>query len=336
MTQEYSVTQLSGIEKASLFLIALGSKTAGDVLQHLPPDIMQKLCAQIARHKSVDPLLQQQVLQDFNQLQHVSQAAGGVEYVQEILEQALGPTKAKEILGEITAGSGGRPFDWLKASGASRLANCLQNERPQIIALVLAHLSADKAADVIALLPEELQGKVAYRLTSMQPVAPEIVELVEEMLKSKLSMQETGDLKAVGGLQSLVTILNNSDRQTEGRILQFLEQEEEGMAEDVRQMMFVFEDIVNLDDRALQTIIRELDQEDIRLGLKGASEEIKALFFRNMSERAAEALKEDLEMMGAVKRRDVETAQRHVVLAIRRLDEAGTISLRQDEEDVIA
>lgn len=337
MTQESPAGQLSGIEKASLFLITLGSKTASSVLQHLQPDEVQRLCTQIAKQKQVDPLLQQQVIHDFAQYQSATQTSGGMEYAQEILEQALGATKAKELLGEIAAGSAARPFDWLKPSGTVGLANTLLNERPQIIALVLAHLSADKAASVMSILPSELQGKVAHRLTSMQPVAPGIVDIIDGILRSKLSKEDTGNLKSVGGLQSLVTILNNSDRKTEGKILEYLEQTEASVAENVRQMMFVFEDIINLDDRTVQIIIRELEQDDIRLGLKGASEEIKALFFKNMSERAVEGLKEEFEMMGAVKRKDVEAAQRHIVATIRRLDESGEINLRpEEEEDVVA
>jgi flagellar motor switch protein FliG len=335
MTQEASATQISGIEKASLLLISLGSKAAGSVLQHLSSDEVQTLCAQIARQQKVDPLLQTQVLQDFTRSRDVS-CVGGLDYAQELLEQALGPAKAKSLMDQIAIGSGGRPFDWLKGSSTSRLASCLQHERPQVIALVLAHLTAAQAAEALALLPEEIQGAVAHRLTAMQPVAPDVVTYIEDILKSKLVRDgATGDLKSVGGLQSLVMILNNADRPTEGKIMQYLEQAESDIAESVKQMMFVFEDILTLDDRAVQAIICDLEQDDLRLSMKGASDEIKEMFFRNMSERAAEALKEDLEMLGPVKRRDVEAAQRRVVAVVRKLDETGEISLRPDSEEVI-
>jgi flagellar motor switch protein FliG len=261
--------------------------------------------------------------------------AGGLDFAKELLEQSLGPDKAKEMMDDIAAGTGQRRFEWLKGSNASQLASCLQGERPQVIALILAHLPANQAADVIAQLPQEMQGAIAYRLTSMRPVAPEIVKAIDEKLKEKLAREGTGVLRSVGGLQSLVTILNNADRSTESKILEYLEQTGSGIAENVRQMMFVFEDIIKLNDRMLQLIIRELDQEDLRLSLKGASEEIKDAFFRNMSERAAEVLRDDLEMMGPVKLRDVEAARRRVVAVIHRLDEAGEISIRPDDEEIV-
>lgn len=328
-----SVAELTGVEKASLLLIALGSDTASRVLQHLAPDEVQRLCAQIAKQEKVDQGLQEQVLVEFARGQDVASIMGGMGYAQELLEQSVGPIKAKELLEEIAVGSGGRPFDWLVGSKTPRLANCLQNERPQVIALVLAHLPADQAADVMSQLPEDVQGRVAYRLTAMQPVPREIVRAVEEAVRVKLAKEGTGDLREVGGLQALVTILNNADRPTESKILEYLEQTEASIAESVREMLFVFEDIVNLDDRALQVVIREVEQEDMRLSLKGASDEMKEVFFKNMSERAAEAMKEDLEMMGPVKVRDVEAARRRMLAVIRRLEEAGEITLRQDEEE---
>ena len=335
MTQEAAPIQLTGVERASLLLITLGSKTASNVMQHLTPEEATKLASQIAKQKKVDPVLQEQVVQEYIQSRDAD-GVGGLGYAQELLEQALGPAKAKEVMSDITAGSGGRPFDWLKGMSASRVATSLLNERPQVISLVLAHLPGDRAAEVISQLPDSVQGKVAYRLTSMQPVAPEMVKAVEEVLRAKISKDATGDLKNVGGLQSLVAILNNADRTTEGKIMKYLEGTESAIAESVKSMMFVFEDTIKLDDRAIQIIIRELEQEDLRLSLKGAMQEIKDLFFRNMSERAAETLREDLEMMGPVRRKDVEAAQRRVVAVIRRLDEAGEISLREEDEEVVS
>ncbi len=325
---------LSGIEKAALLLIALGTKAASPIMQQLDPQEVQKLCTRIAMHKNVDPKLQQAVLREVAQFQE-AQNTGGMGFAQELLEQSLGSTKAKEMLADIAKGTGARPFDWITANNVSRLAHCLKNERPQVITLALAHLTSDQAASTLALLPEDLQGKIAFRMTSMQPVALEVVQAIEEIIKQRMSTDGGGDRRAVGGLQSLVSILNNADRSTENKILEFLQQAESSIAENVRELMFVFEDIITLDDRSLQVVIRELEQDDLRLALKGATDEIKEAFFRNMSERAADALKEDLDMMGPVKRRDVEAAQRRVVSVIRRLEESGDISLRTEEEDVI-
>ncbi len=330
-------SSLSGVEKASLLLIALGTKSASQVLQHLTQYEVEKLCAQVAKHEHVDPELQEQILMEFDEQQNIRQINGGLAYAREVLEQALGPVKAKELLDEIAITYGERPFDWIKSSVIPRLVNCLQGERPQVIALVIAHLQADLAADLLSRLPLEVQGKVAHRLTCMRPVAIDAVRTVEEIIREKLSRNGTGDVKAVGGIESLVTILNSADRATEGSIIEYLESTEKAVAESIKQMLFVFEDILKLDDRAVQTIIRELAPDDMRLSLKGSDDDIKNIFFRNMSERAVEALKEDLELMGPVRRRDVEDAQRKVVAVIRRLDETGEISIRQDEEsDVIA
>ncbi len=332
---EPAAIHLSGIEKASLLLIALGSKTASGILQQLDPQEVQKLCTRIAMHKNVDPKVRDAVLREVAQSEQ-GKSAGGMNYAQELLEQSLGSTKAKEMLADIAKGTGARAFDFVTAGNVSRLAHCLRNERPQVITLVLAHLTSDQAAAALAQLPEELQGRVAFRLTSMQPVALEVVKPIEEIVKQRMSSDSGGDRMSVGGLQSLVSILNNADRSTENKILEFLQQTEATIADNVREMMFVFEDVITLDDRSLQVVIRELEQDDMRLSLKGASEEIREAFFRNMSERAAEAIKEDLEMMGPAKRRDVEAAQRRVVSVIRRLEESGDINLRTEEEDIIA
>lgn len=274
-------------------------------------------------------------MEEFNTYRMAGASVGGLDYVKDLLEQSLGPIKAKEILDDIASGSNGRPFDWIKGSNLPQMTSALRNERPQVLALILAHLPANHAADIMSQLPPETQGIIAYRLTSMRPVSPEVVRAVDDILREKQSRERRGALRSVGGLQSLVTILNNADRTTEGKIMEYLEKTQSDIAESVRQLMFVFEDMAKLDDRALQIIIRDLDQEDLRLSLKGAPEELRTAFFRNMSERAVEVLKEDLEMMGPVKLKDVESARRRVVGVVHRLDEIGEISIRPDDEEVV-
>lgn len=330
-----SADELSGIEKASVLLITLGSKTASDVLKHMSADEIQRLASHIANSKDTSADVQDHIVEEFVMQRYSGAVAGGLDYVKEILETSLGPLKAKEILDDIASGSSGRPFDWIKSSNISQLASSLSNERPQVVSLILAHLPANHAADIMAQLPQEVQGNVAYRLTSMRPVAPEVVKSIDDILRDKLSRERRGALRSVGGVQSLVTILNNADRSTEGKIMEYLEQTQADIAESVKQLMFVFENMVSLDDRALQLIIRELDPDDLRLSLKGTPEEIKATFFKNMSERAVDVLKEDLEMMGPVKLRDVEAARRRVVAVVHRLDEIGEISIRPNEEEVV-
>jgi flagellar motor switch protein FliG len=336
MAQETSAEALSGVEKASLLLVALGTDGASSVLQRLSPEQVKSLGAQISKLRNVEPAVRDNVLREFASRHTTGLTVPAAEYAREILEQALGPAKAQDIVAEILTDSSGQPFDWLKSVGTPRLAACLRNERPQVIALVCAYLSPMRAADVISQLPEQVQGDVAYRLGYMQSVSPEIAEAVEDSLETKLSREGNTNLKAVGGVNSLVAILNNADRATETKIFDYLETIEAGVAESVREMLFVFDDIAKMDDQALQAIIQETEQEDLRLAIKGTTEPIRQAFFKNMSERAAEAMKEDLEMMGRVKVRDVEAAQRRVTAVVRRLDEAGTISIRSDSEEFVS
>lgn len=335
MAQESSVS-LSGVEKASLLLLALGTEAAGSVLQKLSPEDIKVLGSNIAKFNNVDPSMKENILQEFTTRHKGGVTMPGADYVRQILESALGSSKAQEVGAEIFTDTSGQPFGWLASVGTPRLASCLRSERPQVIALILAYLSPTRAADVISQLPEQMQGDVAYRLGYMQSVSPEIAEAVEEILEAKLSREGNTALKAVGGVNSLVAILNNADRATETKILDYLETVEAGVAESVREMLFVFEDMVKLDDQALRTILQESEQEDIRLSLKGSTEAIRQAFCKNMSERAAEAMKEDLEMMGRVKVRDVEAAQRRVMAVVRRLDEAGTISIRASGEEFVS
>lgn len=326
---------LSGMEKASLLLLAMGTESASSVLQKLSPEEVKVLGSSIARWNKVDASLKESVLNEFALRHKEGVILGGADYVRQILETALGPSKAEDYAAEILADTSDMPFGWLKSVGTPRLAQCLRNERPQIIALILAYIPPTRAADVISQLPEQIQGDVAYRLGYMQSVSPEIVEALEAVLESKLSREGTATLKAVGGVNSLVSILNNADRATETKILDYLETVESGVAESVREMLFVFEDIAKLDDVALRAILQESEQEDIRLAMKGSTESIRQAFFKNMSERAAEAMKEDLEMMGRVKIRDVEASQRRIMAVVRRLDDAGTISIRSDNEEFV-
>ncbi len=332
MAQE-SATSLSGVDKASLFLLALGTEAAGTVMQQLSPDEVKTLGTNIAKLGNVDPSMKETVLKEFSDKYKDGVTVPGNEYVRQVLESALGSVKAQEIVAEIFGDTTGQPFDWVKNVATPRLAASLRNERPQVIALILAYMPPTRAAEVISQLPEQVQGDVGYRLSAMQSVSPDISQAVEEVLEAKLAREGSTAMRAVGGVNSLVAILNNSDRTTESKILGYLDSVEADMAESVRQMLFTFDDIVKLDDHALQAILQETEQEDVRLAIKGSTEEIKAAIFRNMSERAVEAMKEDLEMMGRVKVKDVEAAQRRIMAIVRRLDEEGTISIRSDNSE---
>lgn len=335
MAPETSASGLTGIEKASLLLTSLGTEAASAILQRLSPKQVKALGQAISKLDKIDVAVKEKVLQEFQALHKTGPSITGADYAREILQQALG-NEAQDLVAEIITDQSGQPFEWLKNVGTPRLAATLSTERPQVIALVCAYLSANRAADVISQLPEQIQGDVAYRLSYMRPVAPEVSKVVEDVLETRLSREGTAHLRKIGGVNSLVAILNNADRATETKILDYLQKVEAGVAESVREMLFVFDDIAELDDHALQTIIQESEQDDIRLALKGSTQPVRQAFFKNMSERTAEAMKEDIEMMGRVKVRDVEAAQRRVMEVVRRLDEAGTISIRADSEEFVS
>ncbi len=327
---------LSGIGKASVLLISLGADLSSAVLQQMSPDEVERLTAEIVRRKRIRPELKKRVLEDCRKALYEDTAMGGHEYAREVLEQVFGESKAREVLSRLSSGtSNAGAVRTLQTINARQLAQGLRYERPQIVALVLGHLAPDHAAQVISSLPEHLQGESALRLTMMQPTDPDVVNKVSEVLLQQMKESDSAAFTEVGGNDSVVRILNNAGRSTEKKILEYLQRIDEGVAERIKEKMFVFEDILNLDDRSIQVILRDVPQDDMRLALKGSPETVRDVFFRNMSQRAAETLQEDLEASGPVKLRDVEAAQSRIVNIARQLDEAGEISLRASSEDMI-
>jgi len=327
---------MPGIAKASVLLIALGSSVSSSVLQQLTPDEVERLTAEIVRRKRIRPELRKKVLDECKRALTEDPATGGQEYAREVLGQVFGENKAKEFLTRLASGgSGAGARRTLRTIPPRQLAQSLKSERPQTVALVLGHLAADQAAQVMSALPEHLQGEAALRLTTMQPTDPEVVNNVAAVLIQQMANSESAGLTEVGGNESIVQILNNVGRTTEKKILEYLTQVDEKIANQIKEKMFVFEDILSLDDRSIQVILRDVPQDDLRLALKGSPDNVKEVFFRNISQRAAETLKEDLEASGPVKLRDVEAAQSRIVNVARQLDEAGEISLRTSSEDVI-
>lgn len=326
---------LSGIEKASVLLISLGADMSSSVLQQLTPEEIERLTAEIVTLRRVDQGLRGQVLEECKKTLSDKSVVGGAEYARIILEQVVGGAKAKELLTRLTSGGGVGNFRWLRAVPPPQLAQCIKGERPQVAALVLGHLPAEMAAQVLSSLPEHMQGEVALRLTAMQPTDPEVVRGVDEVLIQRLSTAENAAYTEVGGNEAVVNILNNVDRGTEKKIMEFLSEVAGDTANVIKEMMFVFEDLLSLDDRSIQIILRDVPQDDLRLALKGSPENVREVFFRNMSQRAGETLKDDLEASGPVKLRDVESAQGRIASIARTLDEAGEISIRDKSEDVV-
>lgn len=319
--------QLTGRQKAALLLVTLGPEISAQVFKHLNEDEIEQLTLEIANVRKVDPATREMIVDEFHQLclaqEYISQ--GGITYAKEVLEKALGQQKALEIINRLTATLQVRPFDFARKSDPQQILNFIQNEHPQTIALVLSYLEPAQASAILSSLPVEHQAEVARRIALMESTSPEVISQVEEILEQKLSSTVTDDYTSAGGIEAVVQILNGVDRGTERTILEELEIRDPELAEEIKKRMFVFEDIVTLDNRSIQRVIREVDKDDLLLSLKVASEEVKEVLFRNMSKRMVEHLKEEMEIMGPVRLKDVEEAQTRVVAVIRRLEEAGEI-----------
>ena len=332
---EPSVHELTGQQKAAVLLIALGPEYSAKLFKHLNDDDIEKLTLEIASQQQVTQEQKQEVISEFYQIAMAKSyiSHGGLDYAQKILEKALGSDKAATIINRLTASLQVRPFDFLRKTDPSQLLNFIQNEHPQTIAMILAYLNPDQAASVLSALPAESQADVAQRVAVMDRTSPDVLREVERVLEKKLSSMSSQDFTAAGGIHVVVEMLNRVDRGTERTILDNLEVENPELTEEIKQLMFVFEDIVMLDDRSLQMVLREVDSKDLSLAMKGTSDEVAAKIYKNMSKRAATTLKEELEYMGPVRIRDVEESQQKVVNIIRKLEEKGDIVVSRGKGD---
>lgn len=330
--------KLTGVQKAAILFITLGPETSANVIKKLPESEIQKITYEIANITSVKSEEKENILQEFIQMNKAKDfiIEGGMEYARNVLSKALGSQRAMEILDKVSeATQQFRPFAIARKADAHQLLNIIQDEHPQTIALILCYLQPDKAAQIMSALPEEVQTEVAYRIASMSTTSPVVVKEIEKVLDSKLSTVVRSDMKVIGGVPTLVNILNQVDRTTEKNITEGLEKEDADMAEKIKESMFVFEDIITLDDVSIQRVLREVENKELALALKGCSEEVADSIYRNQSKRAAAALKEDMEFLGPVRLMDVEKAQQKIVGIIRRLDEAGEIVISRGGEDAI-
>ncbi|MGZ0085244.1 flagellar motor switch protein FliG [Caldibacillus thermoamylovorans] len=329
---------LTGRQKAAILLISLGPDVSASVYKHLSEDDIEKLTLEISNVRQVTADQKEEVLEEFRQLAVAQDyiAQGGIAYAKEVLEKALGPDKAMNIIHRLTSALMVRPFDFARKADPMQLLNFIQNEHPQTIALILSYLEPGQAGQILSALPQEMQADVARRIALMDSTSPEIISEVEQILERRLSATFVQDYTQAGGIEAVVEVLNQVDRSTERTILDALEIQDPELAEEIKKRMFVFEDIVTLDNRAIQRVIREVDNNDLMLALKVASEEVKDVVFRNMSSRMAETFKEEMEYMGPVRLRDVEEAQSRIVGIIRRLEEAGEIVIaRGGGDDII-
>jgi flagellar motor switch protein FliG len=327
--------ELSGRQKAAILMVSLGSEASAKIMKNLREDEIEELTLEIANLKKVSNDVKDTVLEEFLQICIAQEylVTGGIEYAKEVLEKALGTQKAKEIISKLTASLQIRPFDFARKTEPSQLLNFIQNEHPQTIALVMSYLRPEQAAIIISALPPLQQVEVARRIASMDRTSPEVLREVEQVLEKKLSSFVMHDFTIAGGIEPVVDILNRVDRGTERTILEALAEEDPELADQIKSRMFVFEDVVGLDNKSIQRILREVDVKDLGLALKTSSEELKELILKNMSKRAAEMLQEDMQMMGPVRLRDVEEAQQKIVNIIRQLEDSGELVIARGKED---
>ena len=329
--------EMDGVEKAATLLIALGPEKSAQIFKHLKEEEIEQLTLEIANTSSVSPQTKEMVLNEFYEICLAQQyiAEGGIGYAKELLEKALGEEKAKTVIGKLTASLQVRPFEFIRKTDPSQLLNFIQDEHPQTIALILSYLPPSQSSLVISSLPPEKQADVAKRIAQMDRTSPDVIKQVEKVLERKLSSLVNQDYTIVGGVDAIVSILNSVDRGTEKHIMETLEVEEPELADEIRKKMFVFEDILSLDDRAIQRVLRDVDNSDLALALKGATEEVQNIILNNLSSRLAVMIKEDMEFMGPVRMKDVEAAQQKIVNIIRKLEDSAEIVIARGGGDEI-
>ena len=322
-------SKLRGAQKAAVLLLAMGEEQAGRIFQHLSEGEIEALSLEIAKaqrvpfevttsvvHEAVETVLAEQYISE-----------GGVEYARAVLERSLGPERAEEIINRLAATIERRPFEFLRRTPPEQIYVFLRNEAPQTVALVVANLHTNLAAQVLSQLPPEEQAEVASRIATMNETRPEVVQRVESVMRQKLSNVISQDYASAGGVAALADILNHADRPTERNVLDQLAQANAELAEEIRLLLFTFEDVVKLDDRSIQMVLKEVDQKDLAIALRGVSEDVRGRIFKNMSERGADLLREEIEFQPPQRRRIVEEAQGRVVGIVLRLEEAGAITL---------
>ncbi|MFC5603061.1 flagellar motor switch protein FliG [Sporosarcina sp. Marseille-Q4943] len=329
---------MTGKQKAALLLISLGPEVSAAVYKHLTEEEIERLTLEISGVKKVDSSVKEEIIEEFHNIalaqDYISQ--GGIGYAKTVLEKALGKEHAQAIINRLTSSLQVRPFDFARRAEPSQILNFIQNEHPQTIALILSYLEAEQAGMILSSLPQEMQADIAKRIATMDSTSPEVISEIEAVLERKLSSTVTQDFTETGGVDAVVQVLNGVDRATEKTILDALEIQDPELAEEIRKRMFVFEDIVTLDNRSIQRIVRECENEDLILSMKVSSEEVREILFKNMSQRMAESFQEEMEVMGPVRLRDVEEAQARIVSIIRRLEDSGEIIIaRGGGDDII-
>ena len=328
---------LNGIQKAAILFIVVGPERASKVFKFLKEDEVEQLTLEIANTKNITPSVKDEVLDEFYEVclaqQYVTE--GGISYASDLLEKSFGADKAKEIIGKLTDSLQVRPFEFVRKTDPSQLLNFIQDENSQTIALILSYLSAGQAATIIGALSPDKQADVAKRIAQMDRTSPDTIRDVEHVLERKLASLVNQDYTIAGGVDAIVEILNTVDRGTEKHIMETLEIEEPELADEIRRKMFVFEDILSLDDRSIQRVLREVDNNELATALKSANEEVQTVIFNNLSKRLVAMIKDDMDFMGPVRLKDVEEAQQKIVNIIRKLEDSGEIVISRGGGDEI-
>ena len=327
---------MTGVRKAAILMVQLGKDHSARIISKLREAEVEELTAEITRMGSISPEHARVVMDEFHAIATSRQLTqhGGMEFAREMLEASMGSERASAILGRLAMSMPDMPFNFLAHADPRQVLSFVQHEHPQLIALVLAHVPAMLASQILSGLEPELQADVAHRIAVMDRTSPEIIRQVESALERKLSsvLQPT-ELSTVGGLEPLVEIINRADRITERLILEGLEGRDPELAEEIRRRMFMFDDVVHLDDRAVQLVLREVDKTDLAVALKGVSVDVRDKVLRNLSERASEDLKEEIELLGPVRLRQVEESQAKIVQVIRALEDSGQVEIQRVDDD---
>ena len=329
--------EITGVQKAAILLIALGPEKSSMVFKHLKEEEIEELTLEIANTRSITPQVKEDVINEFYEVCLAQQyiAEGGIGYARELLEKALGSDKATDVISRLTASLQVKPFEFVRKADASQVLNFIQDEHPQTIALILSYLSPGHAAQIVSALPPDRQADVARRIATMDRTSPDVIKEVERVLETKLASLVNQDYTIIGGVDAVVEILNTVDRGTEKHIMETLEIEEPELADEIRKKMFIFEDILLLDDRSIQRVLRDVDNNDLAIALKGSNEQVQNAIFNNLSKRLAAMIKEDMEFMGPVRMKDVEEAQQKIVNIIRKLEDSAEIVISRGGGDEI-
>ena len=323
-------------QKVAALLIGLGPTTASEILKHIPNnDLLEQITIDITTLNKIPPEILNNIIEEFHQYFTASNyiSSGGMQYAQTLLKKAYGEEEADAIMTRLMTLLTSNPFQFFNDADPAQLASSFQAENPQLIALILAYIKPEHSAKVLNALSPEIQAEVAIKLAEMNTINPEILSEVEKIVESKFSSVVAQDFSKAGGVKSLANILNRTDRATEKNVIDMLEIRNADIAEGVRELMFVFEDIVKLDDKSIQRILREVDSRDIALSLKGTKDELKEKIFKNLSERAQSMLTEDMEYMGPVRAKDVQSVQGKIVAIIRQLEADGEIVVVRDIQE---